>query len=707
MVVSEAKREANRRNAARSTGPKSAAGKQRSSRNAVTHGLRAENLIMVDEDPQELADRKEAWTASILPRDDVEQSAVNDAVDHAWLRDRARRAQAARIAANIANAGVDEAKRESDEALRLGQKLFSDNNGPLAAYPHRDAETAYGSKRVSESKLVDDPEDPQRLVLHLQATASGCQWMLDQWSDLGTTLAKGLNWQSADKLKAVRLLGRHPIEAADDPNVLMVFLACQTMEGQPITVIPEIWNELRDHERKPYARRLVGRGIDRLAPESVAAARQVLFDIVERETTQIAAKADAHRRRAEVIDALTADCLLFDDSPAGERLRRYELANGRAVWRSLDALHKHRKSSVVSGPLSVVNCGVAPVAEQSATNEPTTSPLSLVSGPLPVASCTGHATDEPTVVREIVTNEPTMTGENATNEPTVAGEIVANEPTVAGEIVTNEPTVAHENVTSEPTAAQENAPNEPTDVRQNAPNEPIAARENAPNEPTAPRENAPNEPTSGLLSVVSCPLPVTSYTAYVVDELESTNEPTAVHENATNEPTVLRQNAPDEPTVVRHDATNEPTVAHENAPNEPTAVWRNAANEPTNVGGQSVDLSAGTGDRNERYFEEGFSVQEGEAILKACERIRLAREEEVRKLNEEARTEAEAAMVIRGFRLAEQKNKNGKPAGHPKARTTQPGQTSKKEADAPDLAELEQFAKTALAQQKEAHPPFD
>ena len=209
MAISEAKLEANRRNSRLSTGPTTSKGKERSSRNAVTHGLRAENLIMVDEDPQELADRKEAWTASMLPRDDVEQSAVNDAVDYAWLRDRARRAQAARIAANITNAGVEEAKRESDEALRLGQKLFSDNNGPLAAYPHQDAELAYGSKRVSESKLVDDPEDPQRLVLHLQATASGCQWMLDQWSGLGDDpRGKASTGSRPTKLKAIRLLGR-------------------------------------------------------------------------------------------------------------------------------------------------------------------------------------------------------------------------------------------------------------------------------------------------------------------------------------------------------------------------------------------------------------------------------------------------------------------------------------------------------------------
>ena len=59
-------------------------------------------------------------------------------------------------------------------------------------------------------------------MLLLQATAGGCQWMLDRWSELTSILEEGLDWQSADKLKAVRLLGRHPIEAVDDRNVLMI-----------------------------------------------------------------------------------------------------------------------------------------------------------------------------------------------------------------------------------------------------------------------------------------------------------------------------------------------------------------------------------------------------------------------------------------------------------------------------------------------------
>ncbi len=145
------------RNAKLSSGPRSAEGKRRSSLNAVTHGLRAETLVLLDEDPQALDDRREAWRACLLPGDDVEDRLVDSAVVHTWLQDRARRAQVARLNVNIVDYGVDQAVTDAQAVDDLGRRLFKDRLGPLTFYPtpplveyddtSRDPTTSYAGRR--------------------------------------------------------------------------------------------------------------------------------------------------------------------------------------------------------------------------------------------------------------------------------------------------------------------------------------------------------------------------------------------------------------------------------------------------------------------------------------------------------------------------------------------------------------------------------
>jgi hypothetical protein len=135
MTISQAKLEANRRNAAKSTGPRTEGGKRVSSLNAVTHGLRAETLVLGEEDPQALEARREAWHGCLLPADDVEQRLVDDAVVHTWIQDRARRAQAVRANANLTQYGVAQAVNDAKEVEELGQRLYKDRLGPLTFYP--------------------------------------------------------------------------------------------------------------------------------------------------------------------------------------------------------------------------------------------------------------------------------------------------------------------------------------------------------------------------------------------------------------------------------------------------------------------------------------------------------------------------------------------------------------------------------------------
>ncbi|MBV8265569.1 MAG: hypothetical protein JO252_04405, partial [Planctomycetaceae bacterium] len=56
------RREINRKNSQQSTGPRTAAGKEKSKLNGLKHGLRAATLVLPGEDPEALEHRLDAWT---------------------------------------------------------------------------------------------------------------------------------------------------------------------------------------------------------------------------------------------------------------------------------------------------------------------------------------------------------------------------------------------------------------------------------------------------------------------------------------------------------------------------------------------------------------------------------------------------------------------------------------------------------------------
>lgn len=68
--------EANRRNARASTGPKSSEGKARSRRNALRHGLTAETVIDVLEDPDDYKAFETSVTADFDAQTAVERELV-------------------------------------------------------------------------------------------------------------------------------------------------------------------------------------------------------------------------------------------------------------------------------------------------------------------------------------------------------------------------------------------------------------------------------------------------------------------------------------------------------------------------------------------------------------------------------------------------------------------------------------------------------
>ena len=231
-TTSSKRADANRRNARKSTGPKTPEGKDRSKFNALKHGLDARTLVLPGEEAGAFQDRLDAWATDLRPRNDVEQVLVERSATLSWQLERADRAEAARLASVLVAAPAEAALRQADLAAALGQRLFRDNRGPLPLYPHS-LYDFHGRPRISASEPGDDPDAPSRLLLQLESTAAGCRWLLDRWGELGSLLDRGLSWQSPDKFKAIRLLGRQPLDAADSEVVARIFQACHVLDPQP------------------------------------------------------------------------------------------------------------------------------------------------------------------------------------------------------------------------------------------------------------------------------------------------------------------------------------------------------------------------------------------------------------------------------------------------------------------------------------------
>jgi hypothetical protein len=127
-MATEAQIDANRRNARKSTGPRTAEGKERSRRNALRHGLAAEHIAIFDEDPDDYASFDAGMRAALSPIGEDEDALADRIILGNWRLRRVWRAEAAAINAEA----LSIARRRAREAMQrqLVKELEADPPPP-------------------------------------------------------------------------------------------------------------------------------------------------------------------------------------------------------------------------------------------------------------------------------------------------------------------------------------------------------------------------------------------------------------------------------------------------------------------------------------------------------------------------------------------------------------------------------------------------
>jgi hypothetical protein len=360
---------ANRRNARRSTGPRSEAGKQRSSMNALKHGLDAQTVVLPGEDESAYQSRLEAWTADCPPRDVLEQALLEQATRLSWQLDRADRVQAAQLTERIQLAATAETPPGVDaEVEELGKRLSAGQPAPV--FDRAEVNALIDGKRLGMPYRPDDPNHPARLLRRLESSAAGCEWLLRRWRELRAALEANSSWQPLERITAVRLLAKQPADAPDDWTVQSIYLYCFVLDGNDPRVFDDQAEEMTRREFNHFIERMAGRGLKDLVPPSRELALVRLLAVVDGIIMGLEARAEGHTARARAAAATAASRLGFDDSPQGERLRRLQGRLLRSFIRTMGELTtlQRRPKALFSRTESAENVVASPAESTCCAN---------------------------------------------------------------------------------------------------------------------------------------------------------------------------------------------------------------------------------------------------------------------------------------------------------------------------------------------------
>jgi len=354
-ACSPEKMAANRRNSARSTGPKTQQGKQVSRFNNLRHGAAARLGVLPGEDPEVRDRRIEDWTQALNPANAVERYMIETAVDASLCKDRAKVAEVAALTRNIHSVDEGHDGRKAAEVAALVERLG---------------------------------EDPA-VIRQLRDSVQGCRWLSEQWYALDVQIAEAGYLEPSHRVRGVLLMGKRPGDVFDDPAVgAWVSSALATLHPHGDTPFEHVSKQLdadfpEDMDHHELLRRIKQMG-DALPVHATAVKRLAATVGAARE--ELAERLDLVSAREERDRRLAMEAARCDTSAAGTSRLKYTMSHDRAMIAALRELRALQASRPAEGdaadlldepttPAEAPAAEAPSIEEDAAPTEPTVSEI--------------------------------------------------------------------------------------------------------------------------------------------------------------------------------------------------------------------------------------------------------------------------------------------------------------------------------------------
>ena len=179
-MISQRKIQANKRNAQKSTGPRTEEGVNKVKLNALTHGLTAQTIVLPHEDPEAYQHRLETWNRDLNPSGELGRYLVERGADLVAARPGRfpRAGPADRRVLKVPKDRQGAKKRAVDNLIR---RLLD----PVEqSREHYTDNASYNRAHSSRNQRRDTRDDPDALIQKLESTAEGSLRLLDEWEKL-------------------------------------------------------------------------------------------------------------------------------------------------------------------------------------------------------------------------------------------------------------------------------------------------------------------------------------------------------------------------------------------------------------------------------------------------------------------------------------------------------------------------------------------